>query len=153
MDEDIEICPGIFFRGEKGNFQLVIRTAGETFVAWDYEQICLDPIAWMESLKSVAAAMQFGPTVAKKRIEEKKPSLDVPIGPMYCNVCSRKFILGPQHEYFFKGILNGKNYLDFQCSDICNKKRRAAVYSEVLGEDFLTRWSNSVRKPHSNEAS
>lgn len=151
MEEEIEICPGVFLRGEKGKFSLQIRTGGEVITAWDYDQVCLDPVAWAESLRTIAITMQYGPTVAKNRILQKKPELDVPIGPMFCNICSKKFVLGPNHPYFFKGVLNGKNYLDFQCGEICNRKRRAAVYGEVLGEDFLTRWNKDVYKALADE--
>ena len=143
-DDQIEVAPGLYFIGEKGKFRLSLHLHGQEATSWDYEQICLDPRAWFESLKCVANTIQFGPTVAKKRFENKKAELDVPIGVMYCNICSKKFVLGPNHSFYFKADLKGKKYLDFQCSEDCTKKRRECVYGQVLGEDFLTKWNKDV---------
>lgn len=134
IDREIEIAPGVFFSGHKGHFKLLIKSAAEEIISWDYDEIKSNPQEWFNSLKIVALAMQHGPTIAYRRVKEVRAEKDTPIGTLLCNICNTKFRVAPGHPYVFTAKLNGKSFCDYQCSEACNKIRRQKVYTEELGE-------------------
>jgi hypothetical protein len=144
--ENIEIAPGIFFKEDGGNFSLCFQDEKETLVVWDHEEVKNDPQTWLSTLKAVVTATQYGPTVAREWIKKKKAETEVPPGGLFCTMCKQMFIAGPDHPYVFSAKLNGKNFYNFQCSEICNKLRNEQVYRDEMGADFMTLWANKVFK-------
>lgn len=145
---DIEIAPGIFFKEDQGNFSLCFHddASDEDLIVWDYEEVSSDPQAWLSTLKAVVTATQYGPSVAKEWIKKKKAETEVPPGGLYCTMCKQLFIAGPDHPYVFSAKLGGKNFYNFQCSEICNKLRHEQVYRDEMGHDFINLWSKEVFK-------
>lgn len=146
FNKTIEIAPGIFFKEDRGTFSLCFQDNKEELIVWDHEEIKADPKLWLSSLKAVATATQYGPTVAREWIKKKKQETEVPPGGLFCTMCKQLFIASPDHPYVFSAKLNGKNFYNFQCSEICNKLRHEQVYREEMGDDFMSLWSNEVFK-------
>jgi hypothetical protein len=145
-DASQEIAPGVFFEDKGNKCCLVIRNKNEEIIAFDYQEVCGDVKAWLQSLQLVAVAIQYGPTVVKDRVKRKKAELKIPFGSLFCNVCDKRFIITPTHPYAFIAKLNNKSYYEFQCSEECNKKRKLEVYSDEIGEDFIKLWETKVYK-------
>jgi hypothetical protein len=141
-----EVSPGIFLKEINGRHTLWIEDQDEELFGWDYEEIRTNPDAWFSSLKAVSLATQYGPSVAKKWVKDRQAELDSPYNSIVCNVCEQKFIAAPDHPFVFAASLNGKKFLEFQCSDVCCKKRQQSVYKEEIGEDFMELWSSKVFK-------
>lgn len=135
---EVEVAPGIFFSSVGSNYKLLIRSATEETVSWDFDEIKLDPQEWFNSLQTVALAMRHGPTIAFKRVKEAKEEKKTPVGSLLCNVCNIKFTVGPGYPHVFTAKLNGKTFCDYQCSEMCNKLRREVVFKQELGEVIKT---------------
>lgn len=144
MNQEIEVAPGVFFSGKNGQYKLLIRATSEEVVAWDFEEIKREPQEWFNSLRTVALAIQYGPTIAFKRIKEAKAEKQTPVGTLHCNICNTKFIVGPGHHYIFAAKLNGKNFCDYQCSEICHRLRKEIVYRTELGENFINEFPKAI---------
>ncbi|RJR08378.1 hypothetical protein C4588_05605 [Candidatus Parcubacteria bacterium] len=146
MIHELEIAPGVFFSGKNGQFKLLIKASQEEIIAWDWGEIKNDPQEWFSSLKIVALAVQHGPTIALRRVKEAKAEKQTPAGTLLCNICNTKFVVGPGYPFIFTAKLNGKNYCDYQCSEICNKTRREMVFKNELGENFVNEFPKSVTR-------
>jgi hypothetical protein len=133
----IEIAPGIHFK--KDLKQLCILDNSEELIGWDYDEICNSSQMWLDTLQAVVMAVRSGPTAVREYVKKKKAEISTP-GSILCNVCERKFVVGPEHPYALTVKLNNKNYYEFQCSEGCNKKRRIEVYDTEMGEDFMKLW-------------
>jgi len=141
-----EIAPGIFFKEDRGNFCLCFSDKDEDLIVWDHAEVSLDPQVWLSTLKAVVTATQYGPSVAKEWIKKKKAETEVPPGGLYCTMCKQLFIASPDHPYVFSAKLNGKNFYNFQCSEICNRLRHEQVYREEMGHEFINLWATEVFK-------
>lgn len=138
----LELAPGIYFEGDRGHYRVWLKTEEKELIGWDYEEICSSPQAWYDSLKTIALSIQSGPTSAITYVENVRKDLDPPLGSITCNICGEKFVVKDEHPFVFNETLNGNQYHDFQCSDFCHKQRRASIYEEEMGEDFLKLWNN-----------
>lgn len=147
---ETEIAPGVLFRGGKDGFKLcLVDEESDEVIEWDYQEVCGDPTAWLSSMQAVATAVQFGPSAAKNAARMLRSDVTPPSGTLCCNVCSTKFVVGRAHPFVFSATLNGRNYLEFQCSPECNEQRKKAVYETELGDAFMNLWTNKVCKTKS----
>lgn len=140
----VEIAPGVFFQKEKGHFKISFLEPGsdKELIAWDYEEICGSADAWFSSLKAISLATQYGPSVAKDWVEQKRIENGNPAGSLVCNVCDRKFVVEINRPFAFIVRIGGRNYHDYQCSEECNKKRYKNVYEGEMGGEFMKLWKN-----------
>ena len=148
-DEKEEIAPGVLFKGGKDGYKLCLMDENEEIIEWDYQEICLDPVAWYNSLRAVATAVQFGPSAARKSVRNMKSDVNPPSASLCCNVCTTKFVVREAHPFVFSATLNGHRYLEFQCSPECNEQRKKAIYESELGDAFMDLWKNKVCKTKS----
>jgi len=148
-NEKEEIAPGVLFKRAKDGYKLCLMDESKEVIEWDYQEICLDPTAWYDSLRAVATAVQFGPSAARKSAKIMKFGVNSPSGSLCCNVCTTKFIVREAHPFVFSATLNGHHYLEFQCSPKCNEQRKKAIYESELGDAFMDLWKNKVCKTKS----
>ena len=141
-----QVAPGVFLKEAEGRYTLWVEDKDEEIFGWDYEEIRNNPDAWFASLKTVALATQYGPSAIKSWVKNKQLELESPYNSILCNVCDNKFVAGPQHPFVFAANLNGKKFLEFQCSAVCAKERQQQVYKSEMGEDFMKLWSTQVFK-------
>jgi len=145
-NQELEIAPGIFFSGRNGHYRLLLKSSTEEVVGWDFDEVKADPQEWFDSLRTIALAIQHGPTIAFRRVKEAKAEKQTPAGTLLCNICNVKFLVGPGHPYIFTAKLNGKNYCDYQCSEMCHKLRRESVFKTELGENFVNDFPRVVSR-------
>lgn len=142
----LEIGPGVFFKGDRGRYRVWVQSQDKEVMGWDYEEIQANPQAWFDSLKTVALSIQSGPSAALNFVEVLRKNLKPPLGSITCNICGEKFVAPKEHPYVFKETLNSKEFYDFQCSEFCHKQRRASIYEQEMGEEFLDMWKNKFYK-------
>jgi len=146
INQELEIAPGIFFSGKNGHFKLLIKSGSEEIIGWDFDEIRTNPQEWLDSLRTVALSIQHGPTIAFRRVKEAKAEKQTPAGSLLCNICNIRFLVGPGYPYIFTAKLNGKNFCDYQCSEICHRLRREGVFKAELGESFINDFPKVVAR-------
>lgn len=146
--EELEIAPGVIFKKEQGRSRVCIQgPKGEEIIAWDYDEICGSVEAWISSLRAISLATQHGPSVAHAWVEKKKAEAATPAGSLLCNICQKQFVVEINRPFVFMANLKGVYYHDYQCGEVCNKKRYQQVYNNEMGKDFMKLWSHLKEAP------
>jgi len=145
-NRQIEIAPGIYFIGQNGQYMLQFKHGDQDIIGWDFEEVKQNPQIWFDSLKAVALAVQYGPSVAFKKVRETRQERECPVGLLLCNICNKKVVVGPDYPYVFIAKLNGKSFHDYQCSQECHLQRKNTVYRTELGAKFIEEFPKVITR-------